>query len=624
MAAENQLTTQELWNDGRAMSVTLSQDPADTTRLVINWTLPPTPHTTFNGAIVLLSEEPFAGIHTPEDGKKYVASSNFAAPADTIADARVVWAGYKYFGDTIATSVTVTNTDPTKVYYASIHAASSILQYYPIGVKSYPLESSRFEKASDSYAGSIPRSSVPPSDPEDGEVYFDTFTSNVLIWTESLQAWSDTSDKTVSTGVFPAVQNTQLFFDLTTTSAKIFLAGMWFTATPTNLRVKYGVSWIPFNSFSVVGSLPEFANDGDIVYIRENAPYGVNLGSESIKVRTMGQWFSFSTDLIQIETAPSNWVNPKIGTELFGRQGTPAAPQIGDFFYSTSVKELSVWSGTDWKKANGASEGSPSTDKVGIGTDGSYDERLRLIKILKGQMGWPAVCLELNEEHFNIAIDNALQTFRQRADNAYAHRYVMFTLNPNQQIYYLNDPRTKSDKIVNILKIGRVNTLGSNQLNDPVFGQLLIPKFFNNGGNIDLVSIHLMHQLSETFERIFAGNLIYTWDEAARQLMIHRHIPRSERVVLEVVMERSEQELMLDRWCQQWIQGWAMAELKEILGLLRSKYSSIAGPNGGVTLNGDLLISEARLDFEDLQRQLNDYEVGNGGTNFGNTSFMIG
>ena len=117
---------------------------------------------------------------------------------------------------------------------------------------------------------------------------------------------------------------------------------------------------------------------------------------------------------------------------------------------------------------------------------------------------------------------------------------------------------------------------------------------------------------------------MFSWNEITRQLNIHRKLYRDEKVVIECVMERTEQDLLTDRWAKQWIQGWAHAELKEMLGMIRSKYSTLPGPNGGLTLNGDLLIAEARTDFEELLRQINDYEVGNGGVNFGNCAFLVG
>jgi len=318
-------------------------------------------------------------------------------------------------------------------------------------------------------------------------------------------------------------------------------------------------------------------------------------------VFTLSQWFLLTSDLIQVTPdGGTTWVNGVIGSPLHDTQ-VPNPPRIGDFFYDSSKKDLLVWHGAGWEKTDTANEGTPLSDKFGLGTDGSYDERLRLIKVLKGEMGWPQVCVELSEEQFNIAVDNALETFRQRADNAYAHRYIMFSLKEGQQLYYLNDPRLKTDRVVNVLNIHRINLLGVSALSTEanVYAQAFFHQYYT-GSMIDVTAIHLSHQLSEVFERIFAGNLMFTWDEASRQLFIHRRMRfGEERVVLEVVMERTEQELMLDRWCKQWIQGWAHAEIKQMLGNIRSKYASgLPGPTGGLSLNGETLLSEARQDFE--------------------------
>jgi hypothetical protein len=89
-------------------------------------------------------------------------------------------------------------------------------------------------------------------------------------------------------------------------------------------------------------------------------------------------------------------------------------------------------------------------------------------------------------------------------------------------------------------------------------------------------------------------------------------------------MERTEQELLLDRWAKQWLQGWAQAELWEMLGEVRSKYGNLPGPNGGLTLNGDSLLARASEQFAELLRQITDFEAGNGGVTFGNTAFFIG
>jgi hypothetical protein len=625
MADNVQLTTHELWVDGRKMSISASKVPGAPTSLKLEWNLPPN-YSAYDGAVVLLSEERFSSENFPVDGTRYVASSNWASPADNIGKAKVVAAFYGYFGDSITatTSVTVTNVDPDKIYFASIHAASNILQYYTVGTQSYPLESSRFEKQSETYAGSIPYTLTPPENPTNGQAYYDSSINSVLIWNEDLSSWVKSNQKTIPTGIRLPIAKNQIFFNSNESKLKFFDGTSWVECNSSNTRVKLtGSAWAAFNSASSASSYPESPSVGDFVNVTLKAAISAPSTFE-LKFFTIGAWFIPAPNLVQVFDG-SSWNPIQLG-DTMSDSADPIIPSIGDFFYNSSSRDLMVWAGSEWVKADTENEGTPTTDKIGVGTDGSYDERLRLIKVLKHQLGYPSVCSELTEENFNVAIDNALDEFRRRADNAYAHRHISFTIKRGQVNYYLNDPRDKTDKIVSIIKIHRINHLGISSLSAET--GLYAQAFFNQlyqGSNVDVLSIHLMNQLSEVYEKIFAGNLSFTWDEASRQLTILRRILQDEeRVLLEVAMERPEQELLYDRWAKQWLQGWAQSECWEMLGEIRSKYGSLPGPGGGITLNGDSLLARATEQQTELLRQLADYEAGNGGVNFGNTAFMIG
>jgi hypothetical protein len=277
-------------------------------------------------------------------------------------------------------------------------------------------------------------------------------------------------------------------------------------------------TWVPFRTAQSSAALPASPTTGDIVHLTIKPVVSAPITAE-LKLYTMGSWFNVTSDLVQVNINDS-WVNASIGQNLFG-EADPFIPSIGDFFYQTSTRDLLAWTGDEWIKVDTDDEGSPTTDKIGIGTDGSYDERLRLIKVLKHQMGYPQVCAELTDEQFNVAIDNALDEFRRRADNAYTNKFVSFTIKRGQSVYYLNDPRDGTDKIVNVIKIHRINHLGISSLSAET--GLYAQAFFNQlyqGSNVDIISIHLMNQLSETYEKIFAGNLTVVWDEPSRQLTI--------------------------------------------------------------------------------------------------------
>lgn len=58
---------------------------------------------------------------------------------------------------------------------------------------------------------------------------------------------------------------------------------------------------------------------------------------------------------------------------------------------------------------------------------------------------------------------------------------------------------------------------------------------------------------------------------------------------------------------RQWIRAYTVALAKEILGLIRSKISSIPIPNADLTLNGDALLSQAREDKDKLITQMKEF-----------------
>lgn len=299
-------------------------------------------------------------------------------------------------------------------------------------------------------------------------------------------------------------------------------------------------------------------------------------------------------------------------------------PVVGDFFYNTVTKTLKIWNGTVWNSAE-AAKGIPSYDKQGVGTTMEYSARSYMIDILKKQLGWPVVCVELIEDHFTIAINNALQEFRRRADSAYTKQYFFMTIHKFQDVYYLNDPTTETDKIVDVLKIHRLNLLGLvNFAPDNIYAQQFLNHFYAPGVSYDLVSIHLIHSMSEIYSLLFAGEVAFNWREASRELRIYKKFSVDEKVLIETSCEKTEQELLVDRWAQQWIQQWAEAELMFILAHIRGKYASLPGPGGGLQLNADSLLSEGQRLQDDCLRQIREYEVGQNGPDNWYSPIVIG
>lgn len=625
-------TIHELWIDGRAFGINITR-PINTS-IELSITRPSVLSVT-DGAIVLLSSKPISQLNYPIDGIKYSASQNWLVPADSIGDAKVVGAFYNSFNNPFPISldtnniptaeqtfsITITNTDPNTIYYASVHAASNILQYFSIGVQSYPLNIIQSGTLNTVYTGNIPAFPEAPTSPTPGMVYFDEQLNVVQYFDSITGSWIPSRSDTIISGSYnPGILGEVYLYG--GTQLKVFNGKKWIDVTSNNLQLRIGSSWVSLLKFSAQIQEVEIPEIGELIYnfSTERAEY--YNGTEWIYPNSSNTLFNFGSISTPI-FVPGFVVPITKEAELLN------PPYIGQLFYNTTSQSLNAWNGTSWNKVNTDQEGSTTQDKISIGDNGSYEARMKLIKLLNAQLGWPQLCVELQEEQFNIAIDNALQNYRQLSDGAYKHGFVLYKLLRGQQKYYLNSPIDKTDHIVSvnkIFRIGPIGTFGGGQ--QDVWSQAFAQQFYNLNTNIsgtaDILSMHLFDQYSAELQRILAGELMFQWDEPSHELHVLRAIRNNETVLIEVMFERSEQELFSDRWCQQYIQNWSLAELKMMLGLIRSKFSSgTPGPGGTINLNGELLISEARQDMTELKEQLMNYEFG-GMVGNGNCSFVFG
>ena len=82
---------------------------------------------------------------------------------------------------------------------------------------------------------------------------------------------------------------------------------------------------------------------------------------------------------------------------------------------------------------------------------------------------------------------------------------------------------------------------------------------------------------------------------------------------------RPDSELLTDYLASQWIKDYTLAACKYMLGEAREKFATIAGPQGGTSLNGASLKAEAQTEMEKLEAEV---ALGiAGGTGY---SFVIG
>ena len=65
-----------------------------------------------------------------------------------------------------------------------------------------------------------------------------------------------------------------------------------------------------------------------------------------------------------------------------------------------------------------------------------------------------------------------------------------------------------------------------------------------------------------------------------------------------------------------WIKDYAFAHARLMLAEARGKFNTIAGPQGGTTLNADVLRASAEADLDKLEQDLTLYAEGSTGLGF--------
>ena len=268
--------------------------------------------------------------------------------------------------------------------------------------------------------------------------------------------------------------------------------------------------------------------------------------------------------------------------------------------------------------------GQPMYDIVGVGTDGTPDERRELSDSIRAQLGHPVVEVELTPMQLDTALQGAIESLRKRSDIAYERGFFFLDVDRGSQRYLLTNEKAGFNRIVGITSAHRfTSAFLSSAHGSGVYGQIVLQHLYNMG-TYDLTSFHLVAQYIEQLEHLFATRLTFNWHESSRELMLHQSFVRPERILLDTYVERTEQELLKDRWCKTWIEKYALAESRIMLSEIRGKFGSLPGAGGGISLNAADLAQRADADKLELYQQLDDYVASNVEDHGMGTQFVIG
>lgn len=244
--------------------------------------------------------------------------------------------------------------------------------------------------------------------------------------------------------------------------------------------------------------------------------------------------------------------------------------------------------------------------------------RQRLIREIQLRLGGGMIDIELDPEHYDFAVTAALDRYRQRSQNATEESFVFLDVQPDVASYTL----PQEVQIVRaIYRRNAASVAGSTV--DP-FSLAFTNNIYliQNPGQLGgsgagmLATYDFAMQYQEMVGRMFGRDIMFTWDPATKKLTLHRRIAAVEQVLLHCYNDRPEDILLNDPYSKPWLRDYSIAMCKLMLGEARSKFASLAGPQGGVTLNGDAVKSEAQAELERLETELQQYLDGTDGMPF--------
>tara|TARA_Y200000002_G_scaffold58962_1_gene44377 strand:- start:14388 stop:15146 length:759 start_codon:yes stop_codon:yes gene_type:complete len=231
-------------------------------------------------------------------------------------------------------------------------------------------------------------------------------------------------------------------------------------------------------------------------------------------------------------------------------------------------------------------------------------------------LGGGMVDVELDPDHYETALTKALTRFRQRSDNSVEESYFFMPTVIDQNEY------TLPSEIMEVRRLFR-RSIGSRTgggdggtLFEPfnlAYTNTYLLSSSNMGG---LATYDMFSQYQELVGRMFGSFIEFKWNSTTKKLTLLQRPRAEEDLLLFCYNYRPDEQLLDDYLAKQWLKDYTVATCKYMLGEARSKFATIAGPQGGGQLNGDTLKSEAQQEMEKLESEVSTAIPGGMGYGF--------
>ena len=231
----------------------------------------------------------------------------------------------------------------------------------------------------------------------------------------------------------------------------------------------------------------------------------------------------------------------------------------------------------------------------------------KVFNYVRAMLGDGMIDVELDPNHYEVALEKALGKLKQRSENAVEESYATLELQEDTNDYIL------PNEVMEVREVFR-RSIGSRTGGGD--GGTIFEPFNLAYTNTYLLSSTQMGGLAtyyafagyqELVGKMFGSFINFKFEPVSKKLTIMQRPRGTEQVLLQLYNIRPDVALLTDPYAGQWLKDYTLAVCKYMLGEARGKFATIAGPQGGTSLNGDALKADATAEMEKLEQEINNY-----------------
>lgn len=260
----------------------------------------------------------------------------------------------------------------------------------------------------------------------------------------------------------------------------------------------------------------------------------------------------------------------------------------------------------------GGSDGLGVADPLDIRDLGPRRNRSKVIGQIKdyvlAMLGAPVVEIELDDQQLDIAVDEALAVFEEYAPQEY-FEYLVFNTTPGQSVYKMP------------AEVGYIRDVSYKQSGSMAFtssdlgGVLPVEYFYPGSAGAGAAAGGMMNpsspmwgnagewvlykQYEQMYSRLASNIGGWEWLSDYQHIKVYPIPMAVHKVIVHYIQKHKDWKRVSHA-----MKEGALCFAKIMLGRIRSKIKNPPGPNGGVQLDGDTLLSEGNAEKEKWEERL--------------------